>query len=118
VGVCGVCWEQARYISEFMYRGASVSVSRTWGKKGDELITTTMTFCSAVNVILYVGAKPVLVDVNKVSFNLDVETAIDRISNRTKVILQCICTGSRLEVVSQRGDKSCSECGACYRSKM
>ena len=31
---------------------------------GDEVITTAMTFCSTVNVIIHCGAKPVLCDIN------------------------------------------------------
>ncbi len=46
---------------------------------GDEVITTPMTFAATVNMILAVGAKPVLVDVDRDSLNLlpaEVEKAI------------------------------------------
>ena len=42
-------------------------------KPGDEVITTPMTFCSTVNVILHVGAKPVLCDIDKLSKNINPE---------------------------------------------
>lgn len=38
---------------------------------GDAVITTPMTFCSSVNVIEQVGARPVLVDVEPDTLNLD-----------------------------------------------
>ena len=46
---------------------------------GDEVITTCMTFAASVNVIEHVGAKPVLVDIEPDTLNLDpaqVERAI------------------------------------------
>ena len=38
---------------------------------GDEVITTTMTFCSTLHVIEHVGARPVLVDVQPDTLNID-----------------------------------------------
>ena len=56
-------------------------------KKGDEVITTPMTFCSTINSILLVDAKPVLVDINPNTFNID-ETKIEqKISKRTKAMI-------------------------------
>src|SRR3972149_10148809 len=40
-------------------------------KSGDEIITTSLTFCSTVNAIIHAGARPVLVDVNPLTFNMD-----------------------------------------------
>ena len=42
-------------------------------KPGDEVITTPLTFCSTINSILLVGAKPVLVDINPNTLNIDEE---------------------------------------------
>ena len=39
--------------------------------KGDEVITTPLTFCSTINSILLAGAKPVLVDINNDTLNID-----------------------------------------------
>ena len=38
---------------------------------GDEVITTALTFCATVNTIIHAGAKPVLVDVDPATFNID-----------------------------------------------
>jgi dTDP-4-amino-4,6-dideoxygalactose transaminase len=54
---------------------------------GDEVITTCLTFAASVNVIEHVGARPILVDVEPDTLNLDV-TAVERaITPRTRAIL-------------------------------
>ena len=54
---------------------------------GDEVITVPFTFVASVAAILYVGARPVLVDIDPRSFTLD-PTAIEAaITHRTKAIL-------------------------------
>ena len=54
---------------------------------GDEVITSTWTFCSTVNVILHSGAKPVLVDVEPDTLNLDPAKVRAAITPRTKAIM-------------------------------
>jgi dTDP-4-amino-4,6-dideoxygalactose transaminase len=54
---------------------------------GDEVITTTMTFCSSVNVIEHVGATPVLVDIDPETMNLDPAAVEAAITPRTKAIM-------------------------------
>lgn len=54
---------------------------------GDEVITTPMTFAASVNVIEHVGARPVLVDVEPDTLNIDPKQVERAISSRTKVIL-------------------------------
>lgn len=53
---------------------------------GDEVITTPLTFCATVNVILQVGATPVLADIGE-DLNLDPERVRDAITPRTRAIL-------------------------------
>ena len=54
---------------------------------GDEVITTPNTFCASVNVIEHVGARPILVDVEADTLNLNPALIEGAISKRTKVIL-------------------------------
>lgn len=54
---------------------------------GDEVITTTLTFCSTVHVIEHVGATPVLVDVERDTLQMDPEEVAAAITPRTKVIM-------------------------------
>jgi len=53
---------------------------------GDEVITTPLTFCATVNVILHVGATPVLADVG-LDGNLDPASVEARITGNTRAIL-------------------------------
>jgi len=54
---------------------------------GDEIITTPMTFAASVNVIEHVGARPVLVDVEPDTLNIDPRQVEAAITSRTKGIL-------------------------------
>jgi len=56
-------------------------------KKDDEIIVPNLTYIAPVNAITYVGAKPVLVDVNKDTFLMDTENIKKKISKKTKAIL-------------------------------
>lgn len=55
--------------------------------KGDEVITTPMTFAATANVIEHVGAQPVFVDVFTRNLNINVDLIEKKISRKTKVIL-------------------------------
>jgi len=55
--------------------------------EGDEVITTPFTFCATAEVIEYQRAKPIFVDIDPVSFNIDVELIADKITSRTRAIL-------------------------------
>ncbi len=54
---------------------------------GDEVITTPMTFAATANAILHTGAKPIFVDVEKDSMNIDPSLIEKAISPKTKAIL-------------------------------
>lgn len=54
---------------------------------GDEVITVPFTFVASVAAILYVGARPVLVDIDPHSFTLDPAAIKAMITTRTKAIL-------------------------------
>lgn len=54
---------------------------------GDEVITTTNTFAATVNVIEHVGARPVLVDVEPDTLNIDPGKIEAAITSRTKAII-------------------------------
>jgi dTDP-4-amino-4,6-dideoxygalactose transaminase len=54
---------------------------------GDEVITVPFTFAASVAAVLYVGAKPVLVDIDPSSFTMDPAAIEAAITPRTKAIL-------------------------------
>ena len=56
-------------------------------KAGDEVITTPFTFIAAVEAIKLLGAKPIYVDIEKNTYNLDPNKIEEAITDRTKLIL-------------------------------
>lgn len=54
---------------------------------GDEVITTAMTFASTVNAVIYAGGKPVLVDIDPHTFNIDINEVEKAITPKTKAII-------------------------------
>jgi dTDP-4-amino-4,6-dideoxygalactose transaminase len=54
---------------------------------GDEVIATTLTFTATTEVVRYLGADPVLVDVDPVTLNIDVSKIRAAITPRTRAIM-------------------------------
>ncbi len=54
---------------------------------GDEVITTPMTFAATANTIIHVGAKPVFVDIELSSMNINPELIEEKITKKTKAII-------------------------------
>src|SRR4051812_23379811 len=50
---------------------------------GDEVITVPFTFIASANSVVYVGATPVFIDIDPVSFNIDPEQIEAAITPRT-----------------------------------
>lgn len=54
---------------------------------GDEVITTSFSFFATAEVISILGAKPVFVDINEKTYNIDVNKIEEKITSKTKVIM-------------------------------
>jgi dTDP-4-amino-4,6-dideoxygalactose transaminase len=54
---------------------------------GDEVITTPFSFVASTNCILYVGARPVFVDIDPQTLNIDVEKVAAAITPKTRAIV-------------------------------
>jgi dTDP-4-amino-4,6-dideoxygalactose transaminase len=67
---------------------------------GDEVITTPITFAASVNVIEHVGARPVLVDVEHDTLNMDPIAVAAAITPRTRAILPVHFSGHPVELDS------------------
>lgn len=62
-------------------------------KPGDEVITTPLTFVATLNTIVQAGGKPVLVDVDPNTYNIDPKCIADAITPRTRAIVPVHFTG-------------------------
>lgn len=94
---------------------------------GDEVITTPFSFVSSANCILYVGAKPVFVDIDPITCNIDPDKIESKITKKTKAILVVHIFGQpadmdpimkiakkyRLKVI----EDACESIGAKYKGK-
>jgi dTDP-4-amino-4,6-dideoxygalactose transaminase len=96
-------------------------------KPGDEVITTPYTFVATSWAISYCGAKPVYVDIDDATFNLDPKLLEKAITSRTKAVLpvdlyglpfdvdaiEAICKKNKLPIV----EDACQAHGAKYNGR-
>lgn len=61
--------------------------------KGDEVITTPMTFAASSNCVLYQGGIPVFADIDQRTYNLNPTEIANHITSRTKAIIPVDFTG-------------------------
>jgi len=65
---------------------------------GDEVIMPSFTFVSSANAVLLRGARPVFVDINPQTLNIDVEAIEAKISERTRAIIPVHYAGVACEM--------------------
>ena len=78
-------------------------------QEGDEVITTPMTFMSTSNAILYCRAKPIFVDVENHTGNIDANLIEKAITKRTKAIIPVhlygqMCDMKKIYKISKKYD--------------
>lgn len=96
-------------------------------KPGDEVVTTPFTFVATSWAISYVGARPVYVDIDLATFNLNPALVEKAITPRTKIIMPVHLYGhpfevdAMLEICRKHGLKLVEDAaqahGAFYRGK-
>jgi|ERR1700729_1654379 len=67
--------------------GLYISLQALNFEEGDEIITTPMTFVATLNIIVMNKLKPVLVDIDLNSYNIDVTKIEEKITPRTRAII-------------------------------
>ncbi|MFL2614983.1 MAG: DegT/DnrJ/EryC1/StrS family aminotransferase [Candidatus Marisimplicoccus sp.] len=77
-------------------------------KRGDEIITTNFSFASTIEVILLLGLKPVVIDIDPKSFNINPSLIQDKITERTKAIIPVHLFGQscRMEEILEIANKN------------
>ena len=103
------------------------SLYSTGVKQGDEVITVPFTFIATANSIMMQGAKPVFVDIEDETFNIDAKKIEEKITKRTKAIIAVDLYGNPYEygdvheISLKHGIKiiedACQAVGAEYRGK-
>lgn len=96
-------------------------------KAGDEIITTPFTFISTATVIIRLGARPVFVDIDLDTCNLDPDLIEQKITRRTRGIIPVHLYGTpcRMDKIRQIAKKhglfileDCAQaCGATFHGK-
>lgn len=94
---------------------------------GDEVITPTYSFFATAGCVVRLGARPVLVDVDSSTFNMDPQATAAAITSRTKAIIpvhlfgQCADMTEIMAVADAAGvpviEDACQSIGAVYQSR-
>ncbi|HNZ83834.1 MAG TPA: DegT/DnrJ/EryC1/StrS family aminotransferase [Candidatus Pacearchaeota archaeon] len=97
-------------------------------KEGDEVITTPFTFIATAEVIANCQAKPVFVDIDPKTFNIDPQKIEEKITERTKAIIPVHIFGQMadmdkiVEIANKHKlfiiEDACQAIGAQYKGKM
>lgn len=66
--------------------------------RGDEVITTPITFLASSNCVLYQGGTPVFADIDMDTYNVDPAEIESKITERTKAIIAVDFTGQPVEI--------------------
>ena len=89
--------------------GLHLALEATGVGPGDEVLVPTWTFTATAEVVRYLGAEPVLVDIDPRTFNMDLAAAEQAVTPRTKAIMPVHFAGlamgpSDLATFAQRHD--------------
>jgi perosamine synthetase len=94
---------------------------------GDEVITSAFTFIASANSVLYAGGRPIFIDIDPKTFNLNVDQIEAAITPKTKAILPIhlfglSCDMDRIMAIAKKHnlvviEDACQSHGATYKGK-
>lgn len=97
-------------------------------REGDEVITSPFSFVASSNVLLYEQVKPIFVDIEEETFNINPSLIEEAITKNTKAILPIHIFGQSAEMdeimkIARKNnlrilEDSCESLGATYKGKM
>lgn len=64
----------------------------------DEVLVSSITFAASANCVLYCGGKPVFIDINPKTYNIDVNKIEEKITSKTKAIIPVDFTGQSVDI--------------------
>ena len=73
-------------------------------KPGDEVITTPFTFFATSGTIARLGAVPVFADIDPVSYNIDLQDMMSKVTAKTKAVLPVHLFGQMCELETVKDD--------------
>ena len=95
---------------------------------GDEMITSPFTFVATANCALFEGARPVFVDIDPETWNMDVERVEAAVTDRTRLMMPVHIFGrpmpmDRITQIAARRrlpvvEDACEALGATYKGRM
>lgn len=68
--------------------------------EGDEVLVPAITFAASSNCVLYCGGKPVFIDIDPKSYNIDINKIKEKITNKTKAIIPVDFAGQSVDMDS------------------
>jgi dTDP-4-amino-4,6-dideoxygalactose transaminase len=96
-------------------------------KPGDEVVTSPLTFVATLNTIVLAGGKPVLVDVEPGTYNLDIKKLPAALTKRTRAIMPVHFAGCPVDLdplytlAAKHGLRVIEDCahaiGAAYKGR-
>lgn len=96
-------------------------------KSGDEVLVPDITYVATANTITYTGARPVFVDVDRNTWNMDAEKIEEKITKNTKAIIPVHLYGhpADMDAINKVAKKynisviedACQALGALYKGK-